>query len=157
MHKVNNKDTRTTLFGVFYVNLEQIFTPCFSAFNAEFKQVKEQWVEGLIIIIIIITAIQTFLQHVKLHDVENMCNYKDLQLHGTHLYIKYLREKIYNDCNNVALFLKFSAAVKDRCKTFQNITINVKRFQQSSLQERRLPILKFSQENPQNNFACCLG
>ena len=122
MHKVNNKDTRTTLFGVFYVNLEQIFTPCFSAFNAEFKQVKEQWVEGLIIIIIIIiiiTAIQTFLQHVKLHDVENMCNYKDLQLHGTHLYIKYLREKIYNDCNNVALFWNFYQLSRIDAKLFK--------------------------------------
>ena len=31
------------------------------------------------------------------------------------------------------------------------------RFQQSSLQESRLPILKFSQDNTQNNFACCFG
>ena len=30
-----------------------------------------------------------------MHDVENTCNYKDLQLRGTDLYIKYLREKIY--------------------------------------------------------------
>ena len=30
-----------------------------------------------------------------------------MQLRGTHLYIKYLREKIYNNCNNVALFWNF--------------------------------------------------
>ena len=42
-----------------------------------------------------------------MHDVENTCNYKDLQLRRAHLYIKYLREKIYNDCNNVALFWNF--------------------------------------------------
>ena len=39
---------------------------------------------------------------------------------------------------------KFVPTVNDRCETFQNITINVKRSQQSSLLERRLPILKFS-------------
>ena len=30
-----------------------------------------------------------------MHDVENTCNYKDLQLCGIDLYIKYLREKNY--------------------------------------------------------------
>ena len=45
-----------------------------------------------------------FVTFVKLRDVENTCNYIDLQLRGTHLYMKYLREKIYNNCNNVALF-----------------------------------------------------
>ena len=50
--------------------------------------------------------------------------------------------------------MKFLPAVKDRCEPFQNIS----RFQTISikfrkiLQERRQPISKFLQENPQNNF-----
>ena len=51
MHKIDNKDTRTT-------------STCFSVYIAEFKDVKEQWVEDsiiIILIIIIITAIKTFL------------------------------------------------------------------------------------------------
>ena len=35
-------------------------------------------------------------------------------------YIKYLTEKIYNDYNNMVLFLP---AVMDWCKAFQNITL----------------------------------
>ena len=50
--------------------------------------------------------------------------------------------------------MKFLPAVKDWCEPFQNIS----RFQTISikfrkiLQERRQPISKFLQENPQNNF-----
>ena len=51
MHKVDNKDTRTT-------------STCFSIYIAEFKHVKEKWVEDsikIIILTIIITVIKTFL------------------------------------------------------------------------------------------------
>ena len=50
--------------------------------------------------------------------------------------------------------MKFLRPVKDRCEPFQNINVNVTvsiKFRKT-LQERRLPILKFSQDNPQNNF-----
>ena len=48
------------------------------------------------------------------------CNYKDLQLRGTHLYIKYLRENIYNDYNNVALFWIFHQLSRIDAKLFKN-------------------------------------
>ena len=51
------------------------------------------------------------------------------------------------DCNMLRYFEIFTS-----CQgLMQNISkhhLNVKRFQQSSMQERRLPILKFSQEKP---------
>ena len=52
-------------------------------------------------------------------------------------------------------YFEILPTVKDQYEPFQNITLNLKRFQQSSektLQERRIRILKFSQDNPQNIF-----
>ena len=65
-----------------------------------------------------------------MHDVKNTCNYQDLPLRRTH-WTLCLTEEIYNDYNNVLLFWNFYI---------------------SRLQERRLPILKFSQENSQKKF-----
>ena len=69
-----------------------------------------------------------------MHDVKNTCNYKDLRLRGTHWYIKYLTEKIYNDYNNVVQFWNFyqlSRIDAKLFKTFQNIT---QKFSRDSLQ-----------------------
>ena len=65
-----------------------------------------------------------------MHDVKNTCNYQELPLRRTH-WTLCLTEEIYNDYNNVLLFWNFYI---------------------SRLQERRLPILKFSQENSQKKF-----
>ena len=82
-----------------------------------------------------------------MHDVKNTCTYKDLLLRWTHWYIKYLREKIYSDYNNVSCQGSMQTFSKhySKCKT---VSIKFRK----TLQERRLPILKFSQDNPQNNF-----
>ena len=89
-----------------------------------------------------------------MHDIKNTCNYKDMPLCRTRWYIKYLRQKIYNDYNNIALFETFTSCQGSmwifskhysKCKT---VSIKFRKI----LQERRLPILKFSQDNPQYNF-----
>ena len=90
-----------------------------------------------------------------MHDVKNTCNYKDLPLRGTHWYIKYLTKKIYNDYNNVVLSWNFFSSCQGSMWTFSKHyskfkTVSLKF--RKTLQERRLPILKFWQDNPQNNF-----
>ena len=90
-----------------------------------------------------------------MHDVKNTCDYKDMTLSGTHWYIKYLREKIYNDYNNVVLFWNFYQL--SRTDVNSKIILHVKRFQsikfRKTLEQRRLAILRFSQDNPQNNLS----
>ena len=89
-----------------------------------------------------------------MHDVRNARSYKDLSLRGTHWYIKYLTEKIYNGYNTLWYFEIFTSCQAlmwtfskyyPKCKT---VSIKFRK----TLQERRLAILKFSQDNPQNNF-----
>ena len=47
--------------------------------------------------------------------------------------------------------MKLLPVIKDQWEPFQNITLNVKLLRKT-LQERRLPILKFSQDKRENNF-----
>ena len=89
-----------------------------------------------------------------MHDLRNTCNYKDLQLRGTHWCIKYLTEKIYNDCNNVVLCQNFTSC-QGSMRTFSKHYSKCKRVSikfRKTLQKRILLILKSSQDNPQNNF-----
>ena len=69
-----------------------------------------------------------------MHDVKNTCTYKDLLLRWTHWYIKYLREKIYSDYNNVSCQGSMRTFSKhySKCKT---VSIKFRKI----LQERRLP------------------
>ena len=90
-----------------------------------------------------------------MHDVKNTRNYKDLPLRGTHWYIKNLMEKIYNNYNNVLILKLYQLSSIDTnlFKTntlFKWKTVSIKF--RKILQERRLPILKFSQDNPQKFF-----
>ena len=66
--------------------------------------------------------------------------------------IHYIPEgKTYNDRKNVVLFWNFLPAVKDRCEHYskcKNVSIKFRKI----LQERRLPILIFSHDNPQKIF-----
>ena len=67
---------------------------------------------------------------------------------------KYLREKIFNDYDNVVLIWTF-AICQGSMRTFSkhySKRKTVSRKFRKILQETRLPTLKFPQNNPQNNF-----
>ena len=87
-----------------------------------------------------------------MHDVKNTCNYKHFPLHGTHWCIKRLREKIHNDYNKIELFWNFYQLPRIYASLFKTKYKTVWIKFRKTLQERRLPISKFSQDNPQNNF-----
>ena len=90
-----------------------------------------------------------------MHHVKNTCNYKDLPLRGTHWCIKYLTERIYNDYNNVVCYFEIFNSCQGSLRTFSKHyskckTVSIKF--RKTLQVRKLPTSKFSQDNPQNNF-----
>ena len=87
-----------------------------------------------------------------MHDVKNTCNYKDFPLHGTHWCIKPLREKIHNDYNKIELFSIFYQPPKFFANLFKTKYKTASITFRKTLQERRLPISKFLQDNQQNNF-----
>ena len=87
-----------------------------------------------------------------MHDVKNTCNYKHFPLHGTHWCIKRLREKIHNDYNKIELFWNFYQLPRIYASLFKTKYKTVWIKFRKTLQERRLPISKFLQDNQQNNF-----
>ena len=72
-----------------------------------------------------------------------------LPLRGSHWYIKYLTEKIYNDNNNVLPFWNQGSMQTFSKHYFKYKTVSI--MFRKTLQERILPILKFSQYNGKNN------
>ena len=158
INKVNNKDTRTTSFDVFFAVFEQIlhFVLVFLLVTLSRQMSNGKKVRQLSLVTmryrhncnqnIFVTCCQIACcqKHVQL---------QRLALRGTHPYIKYLTAKIYNHYYNVVLFSNFYQMSRtmltfskhySKCKT---VSIKFRK----RLQERRLPILNFSQDKPQNN------
>ena len=126
MYKVNNKDTRTTSFDAFLVSfmltLNKFYTLfyCFYCWLWACKcPMGRRWRATAICneSIFVTCQIAWCQKHLQLQRFATT---------RTHWCINYLREKIYNDYKNV---LKFLRGVKHRPEPFQNITLNVKRFQ----------------------------
>ena len=89
-----------------------------------------------------------------MHDVKSTCDYKDLPLRGTHWYINTWRKRSIMLIIILCYFEIFTSS-QGSMRTFSNHyfrckTVSIKF--RKTLQEKRLPISKFSQDNRQNNF-----
>ena len=131
------------------------FTPCFSVPIADFEQVNAQWVEGPIDVLLRWLQSKDFCKMLsncmmsKTRRVTKICRIAKF-IDTLNTWRKRFIMVIIMLCN-FEIFTGCQGSLRTFSKLYSKCnTVSIKF--RKTLQKKRLPILKFSQDNPQNNF-----